>query len=207
MRKLLCIGGACLILGMVLLVGRSWSAGKPAPPRPRARIALINLTYVIKNYDRYQSFQAELKEAVTPFQAADTRMKEQAEKLTREAALTTDAERREEIEQKVKELQRSIEDNKTRANRTLQRKQEQHLKTLYGDIEGVAGRYAKANDIDLVMHYNDPETEQQRSSPANITRKMQSGACMPMYAAAGIDVSKEIVTLLNEAQRRRKTSF
>jgi Skp family chaperone for outer membrane proteins len=208
MRKLLCAGVGCLILSAVVLVGRSWSAAKPAPPRPRARVALINLTYVIKNYDRFLTFQAEVKATVAPFQAADTKMKEQVEKLSKEAAdPATDAERREEIEQKVKELQRSIEDNKTRANRTLTRKQEQQLKTLYRDVEDAARRYAKAQDIELVLHYNDAEREQDRTSPANIMRKMQAGACLPMYAAAGVDISKEISTLLNDAYRRRKASF
>jgi Skp family chaperone for outer membrane proteins len=207
MRKLLGIGGACLILGMVLVVGRSWSAAKPAPPRPQSRIAVINLTYVIKKYDKFLTFQAELKEATVPFQTTDTRLKEELEALRKEGAATTDAERREEIEQKGKEIQRQIEDNKATAQKALKKKQEEQLRILYMDVKTEAEKVAVARGFEMVLHFNDEMTSKDSWSAQCIVRKMQTGALMPMYAAPGIDISKEVVTLLNEAHRRRKTSF
>jgi Skp family chaperone for outer membrane proteins len=207
MRKLLCIGGACLILGTVLLVGRSWSAAKPAPPRPQSRIALLNLTYVIKKYDKFLTFQADLKEAVLPFQTTDAKLKEELEELRKEGAATADAERLEEIEQKGKEIQRQIEDNKAKANKALSKKQEEQLRILYKDVCQQAEKVAVSRGFEMVLHYNDAITQQDYWSAQNVVRKMQAGALMPMYHVPEVDISKEVVNLLNETHRKRKTSF
>jgi hypothetical protein len=46
---------------------------RPAQAKePRTRVALINLTYVIKYYNKYKTFQKELEEIVKPFQDRDT---------------------------------------------------------------------------------------------------------------------------------------
>ncbi len=63
MNGLLRAGGIALILVVLVFAGRSWSEPKK-PPLPRTRVALINLSYVIKHYQKYLNFQAEIKTEV-----------------------------------------------------------------------------------------------------------------------------------------------
>src|SRR5262249_8351286 len=162
------------------------------------RVAVVNLTYVIKNYEKFAVFQLDLKEAVKPYQKKDERMKKEAEALQKEvASADTTEERKAGIQKKLKVLQRELEDNKTEAQTFLGKKQQMQLKVLYEDVESATRRYARAHDLELVLHYNDGVTRAELLSPQNITRKMQQGGCMPLYAAPGVDISKEIATALN----------
>ncbi|HEY7428872.1 MAG TPA: hypothetical protein VH682_31870, partial [Gemmataceae bacterium] len=46
-------------------------------------------------------------------------------------------------------------------------------------------------------HYNDAVTPEDFMSPQNIARKLNTGALMPLYAAPGMDISQEVVNMLN----------
>lgn len=188
------------------LAAQTPAAGGGAPAgmaQPKTRVALLNLTYVIKNYNKFKSFQEELKKTVEPYQAKDTSLKAEGEKLAKEAqAPNTTAEKRDQIEKKLKDLQRQIEDNKNDAQKIVVKKQEEQLKILYMDVRSVVDRYAQAHNFEMVLHYNDAVTPDDYWSPANIARKMQAGALMPMYIANGLDISGPIVTTLNGGATR-----
>jgi Skp family chaperone for outer membrane proteins len=192
-------------LGTLIYVGRLWAqqtaVSTPAmAAEPRTRIALLNLTYVVKNYNRYQAFQQEIKKAIEPYQQRDADKKKLAESLIKEREVqTTPADRRDVIEKQLRDLQHDIEENKMEAKKMLDKKSDEQLKILYMDVRGAAHRYALAHNFELVLHYNDATTEADYNSPANIARKMQSGACMPLYAAPGMDISNEVVAALNAA--------
>jgi len=205
LRDLLRAGGVLVVVVAVAFVaGRSWSETK-TPPAPKTKVAVFNLQDITKSYQKYKEFQEEFKKLVEPFSAKDREAKEKGEELAKEAKdgdLT--AEQREAIEEKIKELQRSIEDNKKAAQKVIVKKQEEQLKALYEDIEAAAKRYAKEHGIELVMHYNDAAKEEERSSPANVARKMQAGALMPVHAAPGIDITERLKKALNDEYRKKQ---
>ena len=60
---------------------RPAAAAATQPTPARTRIALLNLTYVIKNYDKYKHFQEEIKGIVEPFQTKDADLRHQLEEL------------------------------------------------------------------------------------------------------------------------------
>jgi Skp family chaperone for outer membrane proteins len=198
MKGLLRAGSVCLILGALLLAGRSWSETKKEARRPRSRIALLNLSHVIRNYDKFKNYQKAMKAAVAPFSAKEKAIRAELEKLNKEEFEVARTARR-------GALQQELEDLKNKFQTTMARKQGKQLKTLYKDIQEAARRYAQAHDIELVLHYNDASDKKDYWSEANVARKMQAGACMPLYAADGLDISKEILTMLNEKLRRRKS--
>jgi Skp family chaperone for outer membrane proteins len=167
-------------------------------PTARSRVAVVNLAYVIKNYEKFKTFQQEIKEAAEPFQQRDTDLKARAESLAKQLQDPgVAAEKKPEIEKKLRLTQRKIEDNTVEAKRLLSKKTEEHTKTLYVDVEKAAKRYAEARDLELVQHYNEAP-EEELYSPANIARKLQGpGGLMPLYMAPGIDVSKQLVEALN----------
>src|SRR5262249_30305630 len=128
MRDSLRFVAGLLILAALILAGRSWSDTKPAAgPRPQARIAVVNLSYVVKKYDKFKALQEELKKTVEPFQAKDTAFQTEREKLRQEAT-GADARRREQIEKELAELQRASESNKAEAQKSIAKKQEEQLK-------------------------------------------------------------------------------
>jgi Skp family chaperone for outer membrane proteins len=199
-RKVIVAAGL-LALGVVLYAGRLWaqqSAAPAAAPAPRTRIALLNLTYVLKNYEKFKTFQNEIKAAFEPFQKKDQAKKAEAEVLTKEAqAPNTTESRREDIARQLKAIQREVEDNNAAAKQYLGKKEGEQMKILYLDIMDIAGRYARAHDFELVLHYNDATTQEDFLSIPNIFRKLQAGALMPLYAVQGLDISKEVVVALN----------
>jgi Skp family chaperone for outer membrane proteins len=205
MRDLFRVGGVLLLLGTLFLAGRSWSDTRPAAPQPRTRIAVVNLTQVIKSYKKTDVLNKEMKEAAKAHQEKDANINSETEKLTREAQdATTTAERREDIERRMKDLKRQSEDNKAEAQKVLGKKQEQQISTLYSDIHKVVEKYAQDHGLDMVLHYNDATIATEYWSGANIMRKIQNGALTPLYTAPGMDISKEIIAVLNEKMLREK---
>lgn len=204
-KRTVIVATGVAVLGLAVIVSSQLKAQAPATTTPAAptatnksRVALLNLTYVVKNYTKFTTFQNELKTAVDPFQVKDTAWKKQGEALVKESQdPKTTVEKRDVIEKQLKDLQRQIEDNKNEAAKVLQKKQEDQLKILYGDVRVAAYRYAQAHGYDMVLHYNDAITEQDYNSGPNIARKMQAGALMPIYMSPGVDVSVEIVKTLN----------
>jgi Skp family chaperone for outer membrane proteins len=204
------LGLAVVALGVVIYVGKLWAQGTtggttaPAarPAEPRTRVALLNLTYVIKNYKKFDTYQQEVKEFLKPYQGKETAWKNEGETLAKEVQNTAlAADQRETKQKRLVELQRLLEDNKNEANKKLMKMQEDHVKTLYMDVRAVAERYAVGHNFDMVLHYNDATTQQDYWSPQNIARKMQAGALMPLYYTGGMDISEAVVQTLNASYR------
>jgi Skp family chaperone for outer membrane proteins len=200
-----CAGSLIVALAALAGAGRLWAEHKepkPAKAAPRTRVALVNLSYVIKQYKKYTNFQDELKEASRTFQERDRKLRAQAEKLTKGAGNPILPAKAEDSEEKLKKVQREIEDNGLKAKKTLGKKSDDAMKTIYMDIEEATKRYAAAHDIDLVMHYNDAVTPEELTSTPNIARKLQSGPLMPIYSAPGMDISKDILEVLNASMKK-----
>jgi Skp family chaperone for outer membrane proteins len=182
-------------------VGRLWAEDKekkPAKPAPRTRVALINLTYVIKNYTKYTEFQEEIKDIVKPFQEKDAELRRRAELVSKAAQEVGLAEeKKEELESKLKKMKHQMEDNNAEAKKVLGKKTDAELKILYLDVTEAAQGYAREHNYEMVLHYNDAVTKEDYFSAKNVARKVQTGALMPLYAAPGLDVSTEILNRLN----------
>jgi hypothetical protein len=50
----------------------------------------------------------------------------------------------------------------------------------------------------MVMHFNDAVASVDLYQPGNVQRKLQTGACMPMYVAPGMDITNTISAMLNQ---------
>jgi Skp family chaperone for outer membrane proteins len=194
----------CVVVALAVLAGagRLWAEGKDKKPAKSTdsgtRIGLLNLTYVIKNYEKYKHFQEEIKEVFAPFEETQKELRKEAEGLNKQITPTTPAEEKGEIERKLKDIQRKAEDAQAEAKRVLGKKSDEQMKIIYLDVTEAAQHYAVAHNLDLVLHYNDATTKPDFLSAMNIARKIQTGALMPLYAAPGMDMSVELVKILNE---------
>jgi Skp family chaperone for outer membrane proteins len=200
MRSLPYAGGAFLILGVLAVAGRSWSDGQP--PAPRTRVAVVNISYVLKNSAKYKSLIAKRQAKAAVFQKRSNELQDQIKALQKESQEPgTSADRREELETRIKRTQRTIEDNQEDARRILTKELDKVLGEMFSDVRQAAERYAKAHGIELVLQYKDAaaDTPQEVNSPAPINRKMTTEATIPLYAAPGVDISRELIAALNAA--------
>jgi Skp family chaperone for outer membrane proteins len=112
-----------------------------------------------------------------------------------------------EVQQKLTLSKKAMEDLSKEAKDQYTKKNEEQMLICYREVMESARRYAKAHDIELVMHYNDvPPENPDFYNPVNVSRKIQAGACIPMYIAPGIDITKEITAELNEKYKEEKDS-
>ncbi|HVS40536.1 MAG TPA: OmpH family outer membrane protein [Gemmataceae bacterium] len=205
MRKLLAAGGALVIVVVGLVIaGRLWAQEKKMPPvAPETKIGLVNLTHVISNCDKYKAYKAAMEAEVQPFQAEIKGRQALMENLRKEAS---DAEhpvsekRRQEIETQLKNEQQAIEAVNGHAKAKLTKQASDEIVLICKDVEAASTRYAKAHDLDLVLQFNEPLDPKDLFSPANVERKMGASAMIPLYSAEGMDISKDILEILNESK-------
>jgi outer membrane protein len=207
MRKLFCVAVVILVLGVITSAGSSRTETKPKPAVPRTNFALVNLAYVLKNYDKATAIRDDVKDEVETVQKREKDLRAELKDLTKQLSEEKDADKREEIEKAGRKLSHQLEELKADAQSAIMKKQDKSFTALYAEIREAVQRYAIANDIALVMHYNDAMPDSPEfNSPANVLRKVQAGATMPLYMAPGMDISKEVLEILNENYRREKAA-
>lgn len=205
MKKTVLALGSFIVLGALCYVGQLSGQTQPAqtapkgtstqPPPARTRIALLNLTYVIKNYEKYKNFQQGIKSVVQPFQDRDAEFRRQLDDLRKKAEEHPD--QRAEIQRQAKKIQSQIEDNSMEAKIKLGKQSDEEMKILFMDVYQAVHSYARSHDFELVLHYNDAVTKEDFLSARNIARKLNTGALMPLYMMDSMDISRDVVKLLN----------
>ncbi len=90
-----------------------------------------------------------------------------------------------------------MEDNQAEAKVVLGKRSDDEMKTLFLDVYEAAQRYAASHDFELVLHYNDAVTKEDFLSSQNIARKLNTGALMPLITMPSLDISRELVSMLN----------
>jgi Skp family chaperone for outer membrane proteins len=205
-KKLAWFAG-CTTLAMVVYFGTNLLRAQTAPAKvpiqgteQRSRIALLNLHHVVKNYQKAVALNNEMKEVFTPLQVKTKAKTTQLEALNKEGQMKP--EMRETIEKQMRVLKRELEDLSNEAQALIGKKQDEQVVLIYREVQEAAQRVAVAHGYDMVLHYNDPTTSAEYWSAGNIVRKMQAGACMPIYFAPGIDISADVVNALNQAYSR-----
>jgi len=190
-----------LALGAVVYAGsRLWAqAGGAAarPAAPQTKIGLINLPYVVKNYEKYKNFMKQMQDEEKTYADQIKTKKEQQEAKSKAMAASTDESKKLALEQEIKNLQREIEDLAGKARRDLNKKVADMMVIVYREIRDAAFRHAQANNIDLVMHFVDGTTPEEMNSPMAILPKMQGGGCIPLTWNPGLDISGHILFALN----------
>ena len=178
----------------------------PARPAaaPRTKIALLNLTYVISYYEKYKAYKEDMKKQAQPYEdrikAKQAEMEALRKEMTDPQKPPSEA-RRQEIEAKVKADQRDIQDANDEAKNKLAKEASDQMVLLYKEVQAAAGGYARAHDFDLVLQYNEPLDPKDYYSPANIERKMGAGALIPLYYSNGMEISQDVLAMLNTSYR------
>jgi Skp family chaperone for outer membrane proteins len=182
------------------------SGASAAAPQPQCKVAVLNLSYVIKNYKKWTTFQGEYKAKLETYDAALKTMKGQLD-LKQEEMKKADAGMKEQLDKQMRDIQRAMQDKTDDGKKALADMEAKQFSTIYKDVQDMTTRYAKSRGIEIVMHYNDGTTEAEINNPMNIGRKMGQGACFPLYTAPGVDISQDVLAYLNQAVASEPTKY
>lgn len=110
------------------------------------------------------------------------------------------AEYKEGLEKAIKKLQRETIPEKTdEARQAIGKREGEMITLIYNELEDAVTRYAQSQGFELVLHFNEvPPTEPSRTNPQYIVQRMGAMALVPMYRVQGLDISAEIVQILND---------
>src|SRR5262249_29102370 len=170
----------------------------PAAQPPKTRIALVNLPHVIKSYQKYQTFEREWQETYKTFDKQYESKRVLLQQWQAEAQKTPEGPNRRKPEAQGRLLQREMQDMGEDAKKQLGKKRDDQAVIIYKEIEEAVQVYARARDIDLVLHFNDNIVPADMYNPMNVQRKLQLGACFPMYHAPGMDITEYVIQMLNQ---------
>ena len=206
MKRTVAFVAGVLTLGVVVYAGSRLVAQPATAPRPAGagtRVALLNLRFVIKHYEKYKAFMELMKKKDEDYLTVIKSKNLQAEKLRKEAQQQPNlpATRREQIEQDLRNLQRDVEDLTAKARKDLAKQGSEEMVRVYKEIRDATYRYAKANNIDLVLHFEGAADDKELDNPVLIQRNFNVGCC-PLYWNASLDISYHVLTALNGAYKQ-----
>lgn len=216
-RTITILAGLAAIAGTAYLGSRLWAqtpppyspppavarpAAAPAPASPPlSRIAVVNLGQVIKHYQKFTLFQAELTKESQKFKKEyddeSARLKNKQDELQK---LGPEANtRREQLERDIRDIQRRLQDYGEEIKKNLGKKQFEGLVAIYKDVKKAVSDYARPRSIELVLEYNDGIGEDE-FLPAFMQKKLE-GACWPLYMAPNLDITNAVTDMLNQQIR------
>jgi Skp family chaperone for outer membrane proteins len=172
-------------------------AAAPAAPL-KTHVAIINLQQVIKQYRKWNDFEQSYKNLYNQYNAEFERNKTAGVALKSQLEKTTDEAAKEKIQQELKKLERTVQDLGENAKKQLGKMRDDQAVQIYREVEEAVQYYARANDIEMVMHYNDAVVPADLYHSVNIERKLQTGACMPMYYDPRMNITDTIAAMLNQ---------
>jgi Skp family chaperone for outer membrane proteins len=181
------------------------TATVPAPTL-RTRIALVNLQQVIKQYRKWNDFEETYKKAYAYYQTEYERKKAAGIDFKNQLDKTTDEPTRDKLTKQLKDLERDVQDLGETAKKQLSKMRDDAAVQIYHEVEQAVEAYARANDIELVLHFNDAVAPADLYNPRNIERKLQTSGCLPMYTTPGMNITDTIALMLNNRLAPAPTS-
>ena len=165
----------------------------------RTRVAVINLQSVIKQYKKWSNFETEYKQTYDSFNQEFERKKAEAASLKNQyEKAAADEQARDALQRQMRALDREVQDMGENAKKRLSKMRDDQASQIYREVEQAVEAFARANDIEMVLHYNDALTPEDKINSLNIQSKLQTRALFPMYVAPGMDITNTIALMLNQ---------
>jgi Skp family chaperone for outer membrane proteins len=176
--------------------GAAAPAANPAPPSRGT--AVFNVAKVMKDFQKWQYFAAQMNKERAGQAAALTASREQILKLEQEIRTETVQATKTQKEQQLVALQRQYEDKERAVRKDIDDKSAAHLRVLFGEIRNVVEAVAKTNGFELVLAYPDAITPEEMNSPLYFDLKLRPPAAMPFYVSPSVDITGVVVATLNK---------
>lgn len=185
-----------LVLSLAVLSGSILSADeRPAAPAAIPhKVALIDVAFVFKEYDKFKLFQEDLKAEVEQAQEQDRKLLEDMK--AEQAKMKSYQEGTPEFAQSEKKLaQLNLERQTFQLNqqRDFAKKQAQMYHTIYLEVSDYVAKYAKHKSYTLVLKFSRDEVE------ADNPNALLQGLNRPVvYFRAEDDITDTILTAMND---------
>jgi Skp family chaperone for outer membrane proteins len=195
----LAAGLAALMFGM----GKPVAAQESAAPAPK--VAVINIATVFSKYEKASRFKKEMEDMLQPYKKDIESMQQEVANLKKlkEVPMQNPAVV-DQLQERLTQKNRQIEDTQTRARKEIGAKSEQQLILLWNEISLVVRRQAEAQGFTLVLSYGEP-VGNELGIFAKINRKMtalEAGGTIPLYIHPSIDITDAVTRQLNDAYRK-----
>jgi Skp family chaperone for outer membrane proteins len=202
-RKFAFALGAAALGTAVVLTNYLWAqgpGGQAGLAQPPTKVATLNIAAVTKGYKKFDLFVKEMQDLERPFTDQAKTIAERYKQWEDALRGATTDQKRDEAQKNLVTLKRMMEDNQAAAVKAVGARRNEKLVQLFQEIQDAAGRYAKSNGIMVVLQYYEPLNSTEIFTPVNIDRKLKSsgaGAYTPLYIADGVDISQQVVNILN----------
>jgi Skp family chaperone for outer membrane proteins len=171
------------------------NAAGPAAPN---KVAVVNLMGVLKQYRKWTDIEETLKAYLKRINEDYEKQKNRMAELKKNFESTADTAARDQIQTQVKQLEREVQDYGEKAKKEVTKYREENAVQVYKEIQDAVQRYARANDIGLVLHYEDGMTPSEVYHPMNVMQKCQTQACIPLYVDTHLDITGPVADMLNK---------
>ncbi|MBP3956233.1 OmpH family outer membrane protein [Gemmata sp. G18] len=206
-RTFMFLSAALGIAGVVYLTSASHAqppaggapapGGAPAAPATRPTIAVFNMAGVMRDFGqaKYQVHLLNQKKGELSKYLLNLR----GEYLGHQKDLTANPNHpeKEAKAQRMLALQRAIEDEDRKINKTLNDEASKIISELYDKIKTVVDKTAEMNGYHIVFAYPDAVSSEELNSPYIKELKLKPPAAQPFYVAPHADITGVVVKTLN----------
>lgn len=202
MKRMVGISAGVLAFGLLACLGNALFVQAQPGTSGGTRVATVNMYTVMKKYKKVEVFKAEMQTLAKPFEEDMKKLDNAYTKWVEFAKHPgIKPEDKDKAQKTLVELKRQMEDKKTEAQKVIVARGQEQIVQVFREIEAGIQKYAASNGIHIVLHYLEPE-EGKYTAP-NIDRKLNGcgnvGACCPIFMAPGVDISEDVVKVLNSA--------
>jgi Skp family chaperone for outer membrane proteins len=196
-KRTVFIAAGVALMGVAFYVGSQMHAQAPRPLQ--TRVALVNMVQVLKNYKKAQNFEAQIRDRAKGIEAQLKPYQDQLIKLRDEKNNpATSAQRKEQIDTMAKKISFEGEQKQEELKKDLIKINNDYVQQVYREVEQAVTAYARSQNYEMVLFYNDVVTAEDFYHPETLKRKLQlPAALMPMMVSPGMDISDAIVKTLN----------
>lgn len=197
MKRSVIIAVGVALMGVAFYVGSQMQAQAPRPLQ--TRVALINMVQVLKNYKKAQNFESQIRDRAKTMEQQLKPYQDQLIKLRDEKSNpATTNQRKEQIDSQAKKLTFEGQQKEEELKKELIKINNEYVQQVYREVEQAVTAYARSQNYEMVLFYNDVVTAEDFYHPETLKRKLQlPAALMPMMVSPGMDISDAIVKTLN----------
>jgi Skp family chaperone for outer membrane proteins len=202
-RSMVFLAALATLAGATYLTSQMFAQGPGgAGPAPAAcKVGLINMASVLKGYNKFSVYNNEIEKIRVEYEKKDGELKKTQVAWQKYYVESTDTAKKEEAEKNLAQLLAAIDVNKKEYGIVRAKKSDEQMVQMWREVESAIQKFAAPNGFHLVMHYSEPLTDADKYSPQNIQRKLvgpgSSGGVCPVYFASSMDISPDIVNMLN----------
>jgi Skp family chaperone for outer membrane proteins len=186
---------------------RQTSASSPAPTSttptagsslPGTRVAIVNINKVLKNYNKAQTLNNQIKVKVQAYAKQMNDLRDQMQRAQAELTKpTTTPPMKEQLEKQIVNIQRQLQDIDNDARRVIGKEQGDVAIQIFREIEGVIKAVATSNNFDIVLSYPDATDDNEMYVQENVVRKLATQAAMPLFYKPHVDMTAAVIQTLN----------